>query len=144
MFLGEFRHQLDEKGRVSVPAKFRDHLKKKGAIITKGLDGCLFLFPATEWKKIADKITQLTIFKADARAISRHLFSSASEVEFDKQGRILIPDYLRKSANLKKSVVFAGVFNRIEIWSEDEWNRYQCKTDKQSGQIAERMSDINI
>jgi len=143
MFLGEYKHQLDEKGRVAVPSKFRGSLKS-GSIVTRGLDNCLFLFSKDEWKKIAEKLTQLTILKKDARALARHMFANASEVSTDKQGRILIPDYLRKFAKINKNIIFAGVYNRVEIWEESQWERYKERTDKYASDIAERMSDLDI
>ncbi|MFW5888317.1 MAG: division/cell wall cluster transcriptional repressor MraZ, partial [Patescibacteria group bacterium] len=107
MFIGEYNHNLDTKGRLAVPAKFRNMLKK-GAVVTKGLDNCLFLYPKERWEKEAEKIANLPISQSKARAFSRHMLAGAMDVEFDNQGRVTLPEYLRKFAGLKKKAVIAG------------------------------------
>src|SRR3989339_2072886 len=111
MFIGEYQHNIDPKGRLAVPAKFRQILTK-GAVVTKGLDDCLFLYPKVEWQKLADKLAALPISKANTRAFARLMLAGAMDVEVDKQGRVMIPEYLRKFANVTKSVVVAGLYNR--------------------------------
>ncbi len=143
MFIGEYLHSLDDKGRVAVPVKFRS-LIKTGAVVTRGLDNCLFLYTAEEWQKLAEKLANLPISQADSRAFARLMLAGAMDVEVDKQGRMSIPDYLRKFALLKKSVVIAGLYNRLEMWDEAEWRRYQAKTEAESSSIAERMAELGV
>lgn len=140
MFIGQYFHNLDEKGRVAVPAKFRIQLKS--AVVTKGLDNCLFLYPKKEWDKMAQEIAALPIDKSGNRAFSRAMLASAMEVEFDKQGRIILPDYLRRFAGLMKNVVIAGLYNRLEIWDEAKWNNYQKNSEKNFNEIAEALRDL--
>ncbi|MEI6288020.1 MAG: division/cell wall cluster transcriptional repressor MraZ [bacterium] len=141
MFVGQYNHNLDNKGRLAVPAKFRKELKK--AVVTQGLDNCLVLYPQKEWQKVAQKFSSLPINKANNRAMSRFMLAGATEVEFDGQGRIILPEYLRKFAGLSKNVVIAGLYNYLEIWDEKDWNEYKAKTEKNSTDIAEALSDLN-
>lgn len=141
MFIGQYTHSLDNKGRVAVPAKFRAELKK--AVVTKGLDNCLFLYPQKEWDKLATKIASLTIDKSDNRAFSREILAGAMEVEFDKQGRIILPEYLRKFASISKNVIFAGLYNRLEIWDEDRWNVYKEENEKNYNSTAQALSSLS-
>ena len=143
MFLGEYKHVIDIKGRVAVPAKFRSKLTS-GAIITRGLDRCLFVFDTREWEKLAGKLTALPIAQANSRAFVRLMLSGASDVDIDSQGRILVPDYLRKYAGIAKQVVIAGVYNRIEIWDGVAWNNYKTKTEAESDEIAEKLGELGI
>ena len=143
MFLGEYNHNLDVKGRMAIPAKFRTKLNA-GAIITKGLEHCLFIFDLKDWETLAQKLIALPIAQANARAFSRLMLSGAMDVELDGQGRILIPDYLRKYADLKKQVVVAGLYNRIEIWDNDAWKQYKTKTETASDEIAEKLGELGI
>jgi MraZ protein len=143
MLLGEYRHNLDIKGRVAIPAKFREKLET-GAIVTRGLDNCLFLFAEAEWKALAEKLVALPLAQANSRAFVRLMLSGAMDVEFDTQGRILIPDYLRKYAGLGKEVVVAGLYNRIEIWDGPTWERYKAKTEGASEEIAEKLGELGI
>jgi len=143
MFIGEYKHNLDDKGRLAVPAKFRSMLKK-GAVVTKGLDDCLFIYPKEEWKKIATKLANLPISQAKARAFSRLMLAGAMEVDFDNQGRITLPEYLRLFSNLKKKAVIAGLYDRLEIWEEGRWDRYKAGTEKQSSDIAEALGDLGV
>ncbi|MEK9186480.1 MAG: division/cell wall cluster transcriptional repressor MraZ [Patescibacteria group bacterium] len=142
MFIGEYKHNLDEKGRMAVPAKFRSQLK--GAIITRGLDKCLFVFRKSEWDILAKKIMALPLTQANSRAFARLMLSGAMEAPLDRQGRILVPDYLRRYANLKKQTIIAGVYNRMEIWDEAGWNRYKSKTEASSDEIAEKLGELGI
>ncbi len=143
MFIGEYTYKIDDKKRLAIPSKFRDTLKKK-AVITRGLDRCLFLFSMEEWQKIAEKISQLPFGQHDNRGFSRIMLSGAMEVEFDSLGRILVPDYLKKYASLKKETVIAGLYNRIEIWDRKKWEGYKDKTEEELGNIAERLKEFGV
>ena len=143
MFIGEYQHNLDQKNRMAIPAKFRLVLNK-GAVVTKGLDNCLFLLPKTEWQKLADKLAALPIAKANARAVARLMLAGAMDVEIDKQGRMLIPDYLKEFAGLKKTVIVAGLYDRLEIWDEAKWNQYKKGTESKSGDIAEALGELGV
>lgn len=143
MFIGEYSHNLDSKGRVAVPAKFRNMLEK-GAVVTKGLDNCLFLYPKNKWEEIAQKFANLPISQAKARAFARHMLAGAMNVEFDNQGRINLPEYLRKFANLKKETIIAGLFDRLEIWNQEAWNKYKAAAEKDSGEIAEALGEMGV
>lgn len=141
MFIGEYQHTIDEKGRLAIPVKFRKDLSK-GAVITRGLDNCLFLYTIEEWKNLADKLSKLPIGQANTRAFSRLMLAGAMDVEPDKQGRIIIPDYLRKFGSISKKVILAGLYNRIEIWDEEEWEKFKAGAEKGSTEIAERLGEI--
>ncbi|MBI5530409.1 MAG: division/cell wall cluster transcriptional repressor MraZ [Candidatus Doudnabacteria bacterium] len=141
MFIGEYQHNIDEKGRIAIPVKFRERLKK-GAVITKGLDDCLFLYTDEEWQKLADKLAVLPISKSNTRAFARLMLAGAMDVSIDKQGRIIIPEYLRTYAGLTKNLVVAGLFNRLEIWDETKWEEYKKGTEKSSGDIAEALESL--
>ena len=143
MFLGEYNHNLDDKGRLAIPAKFREALKG-GAVVTKGLDNCLFLYPREQWLQVASKMASLPINKANDRALARHFLAGAMDVDCDSQGRIVLPDYLRQFSGLKKSVIIAGLFDRLEIWDEDAWNAYKANTEKESNSIAEALDGVDF
>jgi MraZ protein len=143
MFIGEYGHNLDQKGRLAIPVKFRA-LLMGGAVVTRGLDRCLFLFPKKDWLELAAKLIKLPISQANARAFSRLMLAGAMDVELDKQGRILIPDYLRTYAELGKRAVVAGLFNRIEIWDSEIWENYKEKTEREAGDIAEKLGELGI
>jgi len=143
MFIGEYQHNLDDKGRLAIPAKFRAILKK-GAVVTKGLDNCLFLYSKEQFSQIAAKFAALPISQAKARAFSRHMLAGAMDVDFDNQGRITLPDYLRKFSSLKKKVVIAGLYNHLEIWDETTWLKYKSESEKNSNAIAEELGDLGI
>lgn len=143
MFIGEYNHSIDAKGRMAVPAKFRGKLGS-GAIITRGLDKCLFIFNAAEWEALAQKVTALPLSQSGARAFARFMMSGASDVEFDAQGRVLIPEHLRAYAGLSKAAVVAGVYNRIEVWDEGTWNAYRAKTEAAGDEIAEKLGELGI
>ncbi|MDO8496316.1 MAG: division/cell wall cluster transcriptional repressor MraZ [bacterium] len=143
MLIGEYKHNLDPKKRLSIPSKFRKELGE-GAVLTKGLDNCLFVFPLQSWKPFAEMLAGLSLAKKDTRAFSRHFLSGAVEVEFDSLGRVLIPDVLKEYASLNKSVVVAGLFNRLEIWDEERWNAYKSDLEKNSDSIAEKLGELGI
>ena len=143
MFLGEFHHTLDDKGRVSVPAGYRVALSK-GVVVTRGLDHTLFLYPKKQWESLAEKISALPLSQADTRAFARLMLAGAIEVTLDKSGRIVIPEYLRKYAGLSKKVVISGLYDRLEIWNEESWNDYVAETEKNSNDIAERLGPLAL
>lgn len=143
MFIGEFQHNLDSKGRLALPAKFRSKLGG-GVIATRGLDRCLFVFPIKEWELLAQKLISLPLAQSNSRAFVRLMLAGATDGEIDKQGRILIPDYLRDYADLKKEAVVAGLYNRIEIWNEEMWKEYKAKTESASDEIAEKLGELGI
>jgi len=143
LFIGEYRHSLDTKGRVIVPAKFRDGLGDK-FVITKGLDGCLFAYSKEEWTNFENKIKTLPLTNKDARAFVRFFFSGAVECEIDKQGRTLIPPMLREYANLNKDLVIIGVSTRVEIWSQEKWDNYSEAEDLEADVLAEKMAELGI
>lgn len=143
MFIGEYNHTIDIKGRVSVPAKFRETLGN-ASIITKGLDNCLFIYPQDEWIILEKKLKQLPMTNKDARAFVRFFFAGASECELDNQGRIRIPNNLRGHAKLGKEAVIIGVATRIEIWSQEEWKQYNENSNLSYDEIASRMEEMGI
>ncbi|OEH93956.1 division/cell wall cluster transcriptional repressor MraZ [Bacillus solimangrovi] len=143
MFIGEFHHNIDQKGRLTIPVKFRDQLE--GAfIVTRGLDQCLFGYPIEEWKVLEQKLKSLPLTKKDARMFTRFFFSGAAEVEIDKQGRINIPAPLREYATLEKECMVIGVSGRFEIWSKDRWHTYMEQSEGSFGDIAENLIDFDI
>lgn len=143
MFIGEYQHNIDAKGRLAIPSKFKADLNK-GAVVTRGLDNCLFVYTISEWKKLAEKLVNLPISQAKSRAFSRLMLAGAMDVKLDKQGRIVLPDYLRKFGQLKKKVVVTGLYNRLEIWDEAKWNTYQTQSEKSSKDIAEAMAELGV
>ncbi|MCZ2492394.1 transcriptional regulator MraZ [Dellaglioa algida] len=143
MFMGEFKHTLDTKGRLIIPAKFREELGDK-FVITRGMDGCLFGYTQTEWALLEDNLKTLPLTKKDSRAFVRFLYSAATECEFDKQGRINIPASLRQHADLEKKCVLVGVSNRFEVWSEDRWNSFSESASENFDEIAENMVDFGF
>lgn len=141
MFLGEYQHTLDAKGRLIIPAKFRESLGNK-CVLTLGLDGCIFLFPLPEWEKLAKKIATLPLARKEARLFSRHFFSNASDVEMDKQGRIPIPTKLAELVKMEKDATVIGVSSRIEIWPTEKWNDfYDDESDSSYEQLAELIAN---
>ncbi len=123
MFIGHYYHSIEAKGRLAIPASFRSQLDS-GGVVTWGLDGCLFLFPSSYWQKLSKKLASLPMTNPQARNLTRVLVQSASDLSLDTQGRTLIPEHLRKTANLKKQVVVAGSLNRIEIWDRDNYHMH--------------------
>lgn len=143
MFIGEYEATIDEKARVAIPTKFRASLEGK-VVITRGLDNSLFLYPTQGWKIMAEKLASLPISTANTRAFSRLMLAGAMECELDKQGRIVLPAYLKEFAGMQKRVVFAGLYNRIELWSEERWTAYKAETEKESTAIAEQLGDLGV
>lgn len=138
MLLGEFEHALDDRGRLSIPARFRPELEG-GLVVTRGLDRCLFVWPMDEWRPIAEKLSQLSLMDADARRIHRLLFSGATDTAPDRLGRILLPAFLREYAELRDSVVVVGLLNRLEIWSQASWGAERAQAEANSAQLAEHL-----
>lgn len=143
MFMGEFQHSIDEKGRMIIPAKFRD-LLGTSFVVTRGLDKCLFVYPLQEWEVLEQKLKALPLMKSDARAFTRFFFSGATECEWDKQGRVNLPANLRQYAKLEKDCVVLGVSNRVEIWSKDIWEQYFQQSEDTFNEIAEKLVDFDF
>jgi len=143
MFIGEYQHSIDNKNRLALPAKFRSALKN-GAVVTRGLDNCLFIFTQSDWQKLVNKLSELPIGKADARGFSRIMLAGAMDVKLDSLGRILLPDYLKKYASLKKTVVVAGLYNRLEIWDEAQWQIYKKSIESKAEKLAEQMGELGV
>ena len=143
MFIGEYNYSLDTKGRVALPAKFRSSLGRE-VVVTRGLDNCLFVYTKAEWKNLAEKLSSLPISQANTRAFSRLMLAGAMDVKIDSQGRAMLPDYLRKYAGMKKKVVIAGLYNRLEMWDETKWNAYKSKTEKEGNAIAEQLGELGV
>jgi MraZ protein len=143
MLIGEHTHTLDDKKRLSLPAKFRTALGKK-VIITRGLDRCLFVYSLKEWKEVTKKLSELSLGSADGRAFSRFVLGGAVEVDLDASGRILIPEYLVSFAGLVQRIVVAGVNNRVELWHEDLWRTYTERVETQADTLAEKLTDIGM
>ena len=141
MLIGEYEHSLDVKGRLIMPSKFREDIGEK-FIITKGLDGCLFVFSTEEWTKFEEKLSTLPISNKDARAFTRFFFAGAIDCELDKQGRFLISSNLRDFAKFIKDVVIVGMNSRIEIWSKEKWQ--ECEDNISADDIAEKMEMLGI
>ena len=143
MFIGEYKHSIDDKGRLTLPMKFRLDLSK-GAVVTRGLDTSLFLFPKEEWDKLAEKLASLPLGQSNSRAFARLMLAGAMDVEVDKQGRVMLPEYLRSYADLKKSVVVAGLYTRLEIWDEQSWETYKHKMEEDAESVAEQLGALGV
>ncbi|MGF7046146.1 MraZ protein [Paenibacillus sp. DS2015] len=143
MFMGEYQHSIDDKGRIIIPVKFRD-LLGTSFVVTRGLDQCLFAYPKEEWAVMEQKLKSLSLMKSDARAFTRFFFSGATECEWDKQGRVNLPGNLREYAKLEKDCIVLGVSNRMEIWSKNMWNEYFQQSEQTFNDIAEKLVDLNF
>jgi MraZ protein len=143
MFMGEFHHSIDDKGRMIIPSKFREDLGSS-FVLTRGLDQCIFAYPRAEWTQLEQKLKALPFTKADARAFTRFFFSGACEVDLDKQGRIVLPSNLRTFANLTKECVVLGVSSRVEIWDRTIWESYYSKSEESFNEIAESIVDFDL
>lgn len=143
MLIGEYRHTLDDKKRLSVPSAFRKELGKK-VVLTRGLDSCLFLYPVGQWHTISEKLSQLSMGQADTRSFSRFMFAGAVEAEIDNLGRILIPDFLKSFAGLGTKVVLAGLNDRVEIWDETRWQEHSGAVVGQADRLAEKLGEIGV
>lgn len=143
-FTGEFRHALDDRGRVAVPVRFRARLAE-GATLARWLDGCLAIFPADEWSQLAAKLEGLPVTNARAREFARFMSSGAVEVELDKQGRLLVPGYLRDYAGIGAGeTVVVGALSRLELWAPDRWTAYRAQIENEPEALAEHLADLGI
>lgn len=143
MFIGEYQHTIDPKKRVAMPSKCRVELGKK-VVVTRGMDKCLFIYPMKTWEKLAEKLGSLPVGEAGTRSFIRLMLAGAVDVDLDKQGRVLIPDYLKEYAGLKKDVTVAGLFDRLEVWDKNKWNVYKAKAEKSSDEIAEQLGKLGV
>lgn len=143
MFIGEYKHNIDTKKRLAIPAKFRKDLGR-GAVITRGLDNCLVIYPLSEWKKMSDKLGSLPASQLEARGFARIMLAGASQVVFDRLGRVLIPEYLKKYASLKKNVAVIGLNNRLEVWDVALWETYKKKVEREVGDFAAKLKELGI
>lgn len=143
MFIGEYSHSIDDKGRISVPAKFRGDLAS-GCVVTRGLDGCLWLYSKNDWADLASKIAEMPVTQKNARSFARFILSGAVECEIDRVGRVNLPKYLADYAGMKSKVVVTGMYNRIEIWAEDKWGNFKVEMEKSSEEVAENLAEIGF
>lgn len=143
MLIGEYTHTFDDKRRIALPVKFRTALGKK-IIVTHGLDSCLFIFSVKQWEKILEKMQQLSMGQSDARAFTRHFFAGAADIEIDTLGRILIPEYLTKSAGLSGKAILIGVHDRLEVWQPETWLTYKARVEKEADRLAEGLGAIGL
>jgi MraZ protein len=143
MLIGEYQHVLDSKKRLAIPAKLRKELGDT-AILTRGLNNCLFLYPMQQWQKLTDKLSGLSTGQGDTRGFLRLLFSGAAEVDFDGLGRMLIPEYLKNYAGLRQRATIVGVYERLEIWDEERWNAYKNEVEKNTDMIAEKLGELGL
>lgn len=141
MLIGEFRHTLDVKKRLAVPAKWRKEIGRK-IVITYGLDHCLSVYPLKEWVRVSQKLNALSLGQADTRSFNRFMLAGAVETEVDGAGRVLVPDFLKEYAGLDSRVVWAGVHSRLEIWDEPRWQEYKARVEKQADTLAEKLGEI--
>jgi MraZ protein len=143
MFLGRFEHTIDDKGRLTIPAKYRSSLSD-GVVVTRGLDRCLYIYPQSEWEQLAEKTKRLPLTKTDARELVRFLFSVASDCTPDHQGRVPIPGYLREYAGLQDKVIVAGSQNHLEVWNPETWRADNSKLEQDPVTFAEKLGDLGI
>ena len=143
MLIGEYKHTIDVKKRLAIPAKFR-RVFGQGAVITRGIDNCLVLYPSKEWESMAGKLGQLPASQLEARGFARVMLAGAMAVKFDSLGRILVPDYLKKYALLKKNAVIIGLYNRLEIWAEEKWELYKQRAEKDVGEFAAKLGELGF
>ncbi len=143
MLIGEFKHVIDEKKRVAIPAKFRSEIGQK-AVLTRGLNNCLFLYPLKEWEQVAERISSLPMGQPNNRDFSRLFLAGACDVTIDSLGRILIPDYLKSFAGLKDKVVITGVYKKLEIWDEQGWEDYKSRIEKETDALAEKLGELGV
>jgi MraZ protein len=144
MFLGEFTHSIDDKGRLTLPAKFRDQLAQ-GVVLTRGLDGCLFVFTYENWKRLTTSLSErLSFAQKSARDLTRFFFSGATDIIPDKQGRVLVPPFLREYADLDSDAVIIGANSRLELWNKDRWQQTMLDVESNAEEIAEQFGDITF
>jgi MraZ protein len=143
MFLGEFSHNLDEKGRLTIPAKFRDELAG-GLVVTRGIDRCLSVYPRQVWDGLAEQIAKLPLSQRSARDFGRLIFSGAADFIPDRQGRVLIPQGLRDYAELDSDAIIIGLFDRLEIWNPNNWTNVKANVEEDPESIAEQLQELGI
>ena len=143
MLIGEYKYTIDVKKRLAIPSKFRRAFSQ-GAVVTRGIDNCLVLYSLKEWESMAGKLGQLPASQIEARSFARVMLAGAVAVNFDSLGRILIPDYLKKYAFLKKNAVVIGLYNRLEIWSEEKWEFYKQRAEKKVGDLAAKLGELGF
>jgi len=143
MLIGQYIHTIDDKNRLSLPAKFRMEMGKK-VVVTPGLDGCLFVFTLKQWEKISGKLSESSLLSADTRSFNRYMLGGATEAEVDSLGRVLIPDFLRERAALSGKVAVIGVQSRVEIWNEKHWNEFKSSVEKQADTLAEKLGSVGV
>ena len=143
MFIGEFNHTIDTKNRLAVPSKFRGELGSR-LIVTRGLDQCLFVYPMKVWDTLAEKFGSFSVGDSQSRSFVRLMLSGAMDVDVDSQGRILIPEYLKSYAHVKKEVIVVGLFDRLEIWDEKKWTNYRQKAEKNTDEIAQKLGELGL
>jgi len=143
MLIGEYKHILDTKKRLAIPVKFRRFFSQ-GAVITRGVDNCLVLYSLKEWEEIAGKLGKLPTSQVEARSFARVVLAGAMSVKFDRLGRILVPDYLKEYALLKKNAVIIGLYNRLEVWSEERWEVYKQRAEKNVDDLASKLGELGL
>ena len=143
MLIGEYKHTLDPKKRLSLPSRFRKEVGKH-VVVTRGLDKCLFIYPLKQWEKISERLAELSIGQSDSRGFNRFMLAGAVESDVDSAGRILIPDFLKDFAGLKSKVVVAGIHTRIEVWGEKSWENYKSRVEKDADTLAEKLGEIGV
>ena len=143
MLIGEHIHTVDEKNRMSLPAKFRAELGKK-VVVAQGLDKCIFMFTVKQWDSFSGRLGDSSVLQSDNRSFNRFLFGSAVEVDIDASGRILIPEFLKDYASIKSKVAVIGVQNRVELWNEKTWGEYKKVVESQADQLAEKLGSIGV
>lgn len=143
MFIGEYNYSVDDKGRLSIPVKFRAGLAS-GCVLTRGLDNCLWLYSLEEWQKIAEEVSKMPVTQKNARSFARFILSGAMDLKLDKVGRINCPKYLNDYAGIKSKVVITGMHNRLEIWSEEKWQEFKVEMEKNSEEVAENLAEIGF
>ncbi len=143
MFIGEYQHALDGKGRMALPVKFRTAFSG-GCVVTRGIDQCLAIYAMDAWKTLAGKLAALPLSQANTRAFGRLMLAGAMDMTPDKQGRIVLPDYLRQYAKLGKEVIVAGLYDRLEIWEKTAWEQYKARTESESTDIAEKLGSLGV
>lgn len=143
MFIGEYSHTIDPKKRLALPSRFRGELGSR-VVVTRGLDDCLFVYPMKVWEELASKLGNLPVGEAGTRSFIRLMLAGATDVDLDSQGRVLVPEYLKVYAGLKKDVTVVGLYNRLEIWSEEKWKKYKQSAEKNTGKIAEELGKLGV
>ncbi len=143
MLIGEYKHSIDDKKRLAIPARWRKELGKK-VVVTHGLDHCLSVYPLREWERVSEKLAGLSMGQADTRSFNRFMLAGAVETEVDSMGRILIPDFLKSYGQLQTRVVLAGIHNRLEIWDEVKWQAYKGEVEKRADALAQKLGEIGV